>query len=149
MNILVILLLACLSKHVQPHCGCTCLPVGKNITTRSGFVREVLEGEQIVRQISGQTLLNGDMPEEGVLVEVYDNPSIALSQAPVRKKRTQNRVAACITNQEGEFCFQGVRPGKYELRSSKRERNTTSVIVVLVPKGKQNQQIKIPISVSN
>ena len=152
MKILVVLLtLVCSGIPLQPRCCCTCELVANDVTTHGGWIREVLEGEHVVSQIRGRTLLNGDIPEEGVLVEVFDNPDVALNQSSGKKKRTQKRVAACITKQEGEFCFRGIHPGKYELRSSKRERNTTSVIVVLVREGKrnQNQLIEVPISVSN
>lgn len=57
---------------------------------------------------------------------------------PVRPRR----LAACVTSEDGKFCFRHLRPGKYELRtSSKPGVNVTHVYVVVDKKAGQTKDL--------
>jgi hypothetical protein len=71
----------------------------------------------------------GTAPMEDVLVELYDQPEIALTAKTSSDREKQKRLAACVTGKDGKFSFDP-RPGKYELRLSKHnEWRCTSIII--------------------
>ena len=80
---------------------------------------------------------------DGVLVEVYplhgNNPEW---HGPDREAGIETRVSACITSKAGDFSFD-LPSGRYEIRSSRADWKTTSVLVVIdTKKGK-----KIPLEI--
>jgi hypothetical protein len=56
----------------------------------------------------------------GALVEVYDKPEGLLLCWKEREaiKSKQRKIAACVTGNDGEFCFDKIPADKYELRCS-------------------------------
>ena len=75
----------------------------------------------------GQVSSLGNKPEpiENMTIEVYDHPEPAGSSSSMSRV-TQRLIAACKTDKHGMFCFQGLPPGKYEIRISDRERYRTA-----------------------
>jgi hypothetical protein len=129
---------------------CSCEKAERWETTHWGWVRERPVDGGTVKQIRGRVLVNGDMPLESALVEIYDHPEIQMSEDLPRRGRKQRRIAACKTGRDGAFCFTGIKPGRYEVRGSKREYNAGTVVVTLAPKDKQaSAEVKILVNVSN
>jgi hypothetical protein len=56
-------------------------------------------------------------PLEGVLVEVFDHPEVALKGGP-RAQGVQHRLSACMTDETGTYELK-LPSGKYEIRFSK------------------------------
>jgi hypothetical protein len=88
-----------------------------------------------------------------VLVEVYDKPEGLLLGWKEReaRKNKQRKIAACLTSNDGEFCFDKIPSGKYELRCSKpAEWNCTSVYVIVDSKQRisSTSQILVPLHIS-
>jgi hypothetical protein len=86
-----------------------------------------------------------DQPVDDVLVEVLqlgptESPAESSDEARLRR-----RVASCVTDSRGEFGFD-LAPGRYEILCSKQDFNSTSMIIVVSPKGKR-RNIDVPLEV--
>ncbi len=68
------------------------------------------------REMTG--VVNSSIPEAGVLVEVFDNPGYLLDESRRGSHPEQKRLRACVTGDDGSFCFRNLPSGKYELRAS-------------------------------
>ena len=105
-------------------------------TTHWGHQNAVYVHSEPLKRLRGNVLLGSgkpDLSKDGVLVEVFDHPELAMGADPTRKG--QKRLMACVTRKDGRFSFDLPR-GKYELRCSKpTEWNCTSVIVEINGKG--------------
>ncbi|MBL8151551.1 MAG: carboxypeptidase regulatory-like domain-containing protein [Blastocatellia bacterium] len=118
---------------------CLCTPATPEDTTFLGWTEFVLSEKQNLKQITGTATIAAKfnektVPVSNVLVEVFDNPDIALTHNLDLKTRQekQKRVAACFTGLDGKFCFNQIPKGSYEVRLSKQGYDPTSVIVNLV-----------------
>jgi hypothetical protein len=146
----VILLILLLNGSSFPQSDCTCKKAGVDEITYGSTVLWPLE-EQRVKMIHGQVFIAGSTPilaVDDALVEVFTYPeSVAgLKLWSAERERKQKRVAACKTGENGEFCFTGLRPGRYELRVSKQGLSVASGVIVLDLKGRQSSGggIKVP-----
>lgn len=86
------------------------------------------------KQLSGRVLsLNGE-PIEGVLVEVFKKAHQYSSRKQGQSKweLSEHRISRVVTNNRGEFVFQRLPIGEYEIRLSKRGFETVSLVRVFV-----------------
>jgi hypothetical protein len=84
-----------------------------------------MEDPKPIRSIHGIAQDSEGKPLDGVLVEVYDHPEIALASHGMPWSG-QMRLAGCKTDETGLFSFR-MRSGDYEIRFSKSiEWNVTS-----------------------
>jgi hypothetical protein len=128
---------------------CHCRKADKRETTIWGWVQESpIEGGRVNR-IPGHVLTVDENPIDDVLVEVFNHPEIRLNPKfnANEPNNKQKRIALCKTNEDGEFCFSGIVPGRYEVRASRSGLNAASVIITLDPKS-SGDKIKVPINVS-
>jgi len=77
--------------------------------------------ETTVKRIRGQIVYwNGEKPVKDVVVEIYEIPpadrKLKVSDITKRRKRT----AACITSDDGSFCFSNLPSGRYLVRAGVR-----------------------------
>jgi protocatechuate 3,4-dioxygenase beta subunit len=117
------------------HCGC--VPASENEATRWGGNEDiVVKEEKVYRQLNGAVTFQDEEPASGALVEVYTHPEYLLMSYAEREKekKKQRRVAACITGEDGKFCFGSIEGGKYELRVSQGSgMNVTHIYVEVDP----------------
>jgi hypothetical protein len=117
---------------------CKCHRPEKGDTTRGGANMLVISVEkEAYRKLEGTIVWeDADRFIEDALVEVFDHPEYLLSENALAEHPQQKRVAACRSAADGKFCFRGLPPGKYELRSSlKSGWNITHIYVVVDKKG--------------
>lgn len=137
------------SSVLLPFHDCNCT-IANNETTFWGDELIVSTKGDKVKVIRGIVLDPlGNEPMNDVLVEVFDNPNVANMNVTIEeRKKLQNRIVACKTTTSGEFCFDNIPKGKYEVRFSKRDFKTLSVITLVNSKYKSTKQgIKIMMSV--
>lgn len=107
-----------------------CAPASDDLKTHWGHQNVVTVDSKPVKVLRGTLLLGYGGPnvsKEGVLVEVYDHPELAMGGD--QSRTGQNRLMVCVTRKDGSFSFH-LPAGKYELRCSKpAEWNCTSVIL--------------------
>lgn len=99
-----------------------------------------------VKSFSGVVSKGEPLPE--TLVEVFsDGEIIAMDNSPdvSWRKKNQMRVAACRTGEDGEFCFDYLDPGAYELRISKAGFETISFIIDYDPRNTRLTDKKIEV----
>jgi hypothetical protein len=80
------------------------------------------------------------------LVEVFTDPDVLLlrSNPGVEARRAkQRRVAACFTNEEGEFCLAELPAGRYELRCSSKGFQAVSQTIRVTPKSRVKKQVVV------
>jgi protocatechuate 3,4-dioxygenase beta subunit len=149
---MTLLLLAVFSSGFSEENKCGCVPAAPDVTTSWGNQNVIIKNEGVVQSLRGKVVGSASHKAmEGVLVEVYDKPEGLLMDWKERKerKRDQRRVAACVTKANGEFCFPGIPPGKYELRCSKPiEWDPTSVYVVVGRRKRPNKNLEVPLHIS-
>lgn len=119
---------------VNDHCGCS--PVSADHRTREGGNEIITRREKrIYKELKGTIEdANGNKVSDA-LVEVFKDPEWILKDFPKRPSR-QERLRACLTQDDGSFCFSDLPAGKYELRVSKATDINPSHIYVLVDAGK-------------
>jgi len=126
---------------------CKCHRPEKGDTTRPGgnmFI--VQQEEKPYRKLEGRVELYENTPLEEVLVEVFDQPEYLLKNGGVAPNN-QKRLAACVTSDDGKFCFRHLPPGKYELRaSSKAGVNVTHVYVIVDKRAGQTKELVVGMS---
>ena len=83
-----------------------------------------------------------DTTLDGVLVEVFDHPEIALQTHGSQTGKRQKRLGACITGKDGRFSFDP-KAGKYELRFSRYDCNVKAVIVEVSKKAHNKTRIEV------
>lgn len=116
----------------------------KGVHTYWGHMNLVLEYEEQVRSIHGVAVAIGTQnePVDGVLVELFDHAEIALETHGSQIRTGQKRLAVCATGKDGRFSFDP-QPGKYELRLSKKDWNTKSLIVTVSRKVQNGERIEV------
>lgn len=148
---IAVLLLTVCSLSYSMTSKCKCLPAAPDATTSWGQENVIIKNEDVVNSLKGEVLVDGsgDGLRGGVLVEVYDKSEALLMDAMEREARkpNQRRVAACVTGTNGEFCFPGIPPGKYELRCSKPGGwNVTSIYVVVSSRTKRSNNSRLTVT---
>jgi len=144
---LVAALLACAlaAPSVLGDCECRRPDEGENTHWGGNQVVVFLE-EKSYRKLEGTIDTYNRRPLEHALVEIFDHPEYLLDQSSSFKRDhpEQKKLAACQTGADGKFCFRGLPPGKYELRSSiNSDWNVTHVYVVLDKKAGQGKALRV------
>jgi hypothetical protein len=113
--------------------SCTCQRPDKDDQTRWGGNEMIVQApEKRYREIRGVIKSADDNPTAEVLVEIFDEPAYLLDQSAGRKQPKQKRLRACVTSDDGSFCFRNLPSGKYELRASLSQGwDVTHVYVIL------------------
>jgi hypothetical protein len=115
------LALLVLSTPPRVRSDCKCAQPDKKETTRWGGNEVVVIVEETsVKRLQGTVKGPDGTPIAEALVEIFTHPEFLLSDLPNSNSQRpeQQRVAACVTEKDGKFCFRRVPPGTYELRSS-------------------------------
>jgi len=73
----------------------------------------------IVRSIHGHVFYPDGKPVKGAIVEVFVNilETDDWEHADYEKITVRPRKIACLTGEDGSFCFSGLRAGRYLLRA--------------------------------
>jgi hypothetical protein len=100
-----------------------------------------------LKNIRGTVRALVDQPVDDVLVEVLQLGPTKPPAETSEQARDRRRLASCVTGRGGEFGFD-LPPGRYELVSSKPDWNSTSVIIVVSPKGKR-RTITVPLKIGD
>jgi hypothetical protein len=149
----IIFILSCLGSLFQKE-ACKCSQPPLEAKTSWGQENVIIKQDQPLKFLHGKIVVSsGETPLAGVLVEVYDKPEALLLSWKEREARKdkQRKIAACVTGEDGEFCFDKIPAGKYELRCSKPiEWNCTSVYVIVDPKQRDSlvSKIVVPMHIS-
>ncbi len=93
-----------------------CAPITEEYLPTQGSRDPVIFSKLSIRRIRGIVRAVDGTPMHGVQVEVLDHPETVLA-IPDASKRGQQRIAACMTRDSGEFELK-VPSGEYELRFS-------------------------------
>ena len=113
---------------------CTLAPDSR--TTYWGHQNSVTVYSHPLKTLRGTVVLGfatPEIPKDGVLVEIFDHPELAMEGNPSRTG--QRRLKACLTQKDGSFSFD-LPAGKYELRCSKPvDWNCSSMIVEIARNG--------------
>jgi hypothetical protein len=120
---------------------CTCRRVPATEITRHGG-NETIEVtvEKVHRALAGVVRLNDDEPVADTLVEVFRH----VEGKGLRKPR---RVAACLTDEDGKYCFGFLPPGKYKMRVSREHGfNITHLYVTVDPYSLDGSDDEIDVS---
>jgi hypothetical protein len=128
---------------------CKCHRPNKEETTRQGANMVIVEVEkEPYRQLEGTIGMYDDRKIENALVEAFDNPDYLLDENHSQKRPEQKRLAACVTADDGKFCFRNLPSGKYELRSSLDGGwNITHIYVVVDKKAGKHKPLHVTMSV--
>lgn len=127
--------------------NCNCVSAPTDETTHWGLHANIVIGRvDHVKSFRGVVSKGEPLPQ--TLVEVFsDGEIIAMDNSPEVSLRKENqiRVAACTTGEDGEFCFDHLAPGTYELRFSKVGFETISFIINYDPndKGRAGKEIEV------
>jgi hypothetical protein len=137
----IVLMAATVLAQARPESSCS--PV--QATQRTIWVHQhiVLDlHDKPLKTMSGAVLDGYKRPVGRTLVEVfaYDGHQLPML---TNELDAMQRVAACFTDGTAGFKF-ALPPGRYEIRASKDAWNTTSVLVVISPKGKK-RTLTIPL----
>ena len=114
-GILIVLLAASLPD--QP-CSCQTalerdLPHGANET--------IQYAETTVKRVSGRVAYwNGDQPVADVVVEIYEIPAADRKLKVHEIIEQRQRKIACVTSNDGSFCFPDLPSGRYLVRAGVR-----------------------------
>ena len=124
-------------------CGCKSAPT--NQMTVWGTQNIILMEPDILKSIRGKVIAGGK-PLSGVLVEVYNNPEGLLMDWKKREemKSKQQKIAVCVTDIKGGFCFPKLFAGRYEVRFSKADDwDSTSIYVIVDPASSRSKSKKL------
>jgi hypothetical protein len=143
--LLATLLLACTAASEPTHHS-TCTPTTSE-RTHWGNIAVVDDSQKKpLKSVWGTVRAYSDLAD-GVLVEVYarrgDDPSAPRLD---REAGIENRVGACVTGKAGDFAFD-LPAGRYEIRSSRADWKTTSMLVVVDTKKGKKTAIQIQLQV--
>lgn len=124
---------------------CRCRRPERGDQTRWGGNEVIVEApEKHFRRMAGVIKLGDSGPVAGVLVEVFDNPGYLLDQSRAGSPPKQTRLRACVTSEDGSFCFRDVRSGSYELRASLSAGvDVTHVYAVIDAQSGSNEPIEV------
>ena len=103
-----------------------------------GHMTNVLSERALLKSLEGVVTDRTGVALEGALVQVFDHPEASPHADGRRVGVGQKRVAACLAGAGGEFCFDKIPPGKYEVRIHAKGFNPTSIFVELGPKHRRS-----------
>ena len=116
-----------------PEDECNCRkPITTRATEGEEETDEARDENRIYKELYGQVADINGKPTAGILVEVYDHPEVVTDESARKRLAAgeikQRKLASCKTGKEGVFCFEGIEPGKYEVRISdvNAERSSSS-----------------------
>ena len=142
---IAILILASIAASERVHTS-TCNPTTSERTHWGNLIVQIDEQKKPLRSLWGTVVYAVDQPVGGSLVEVYALPGNDPPRHQIEQQNSiENRISACVTGAAGDFAFD-LPPGRYEVRSSKADWKTTSVLVVIKHRGKDTAT-KIPLEV--
>jgi len=131
---------------------CDCIPVRADQTTISYHDIHLIRGTRPMSAVRGLVFGPSANPLDHVLVEVYDHPEAAAAAAtkPRGAPETveQHRLAACLTDSDGEFSFH-LSPGRYEVRCTKKggwDRTSLIIEVKRVPSNGRKLKVRLYVS---
>jgi hypothetical protein len=90
---------------------------------------------------------SADQPVDDALVEVLQLDRKGSPAETSNDALGRRRLASCLTERNGEFGFD-LPPGRYELLCSKPNWNSTSVIVVVSPRGSR-RKVVVPLKIGD
>lgn len=104
------------------------------------------------KTLRGRVSVNGELlPETGGVVEVYKMPPDSgenLNHYLIARK--SKRIASCVVDPEGKFCFLKLPPGRYFLvagcLSGEAGINTIQIVVTIDPKAKEDHLLELDLS---
>ncbi len=107
------------------------------IVASAGQHWDIMSHESPVKKLHGVVLSADDKPLREVKVEVFKNPEVLLKSNHYAERMAREPIASTVTDTDGKFSLPDLPRGKYELRFTKYEFNTLSVIVNFSPKKKR------------
>ena len=136
MTLISLILVSLLSG--SPQCNCKTVPANE---TSHGANEFVLHADIKVNRIAGKLLLAGD-PVNEAIIEVFNYPSSSTDYKDVNAALYyyKKRRAACLTGEDGAFCFNKFPPGSYLLRAGTRKSsgiNQIHAIITVLPKNQK------------
>lgn len=114
-SIIILLLLFAGGADSQEPCRCD--KALKIANTCWGWAEHSPLDGGVVKEMRGFLVDPEKKPVADALVEVFDHPEAA-SGVQLSGSKKLRRVAACWIGADGEFCFKGLKPGRYEIRGS-------------------------------
>jgi hypothetical protein len=145
MRLLVAILLIGSTAASEPVHTSSCNPTTSERTHWGNLIVQIDAQKKPLRFLWG-TVYADDQPVDRTLIEVYVLPGNDPPRHQIDQQDSiENRICACVTGAAGNFAFD-LPPGRYEIRSSKADWKTTSVLVVIKHRGK-NTATKIPLEV--
>jgi hypothetical protein len=141
--ILLMLLIAQDRRMARP---CACMPVSDNEHTRWGNENVVISHVTRIRILRGVVMDSNQGLMANALVEVLTEPDLMLmpsSPAMETRRARQRRVAACLTDDEGNFCLARLPAGRYELRCSAVGFNAVSQTIRVTAKGRISKRVTV------
>jgi protocatechuate 3,4-dioxygenase beta subunit len=131
MTLISLILVSLLSGNSQ--CDCKTVPTNE---TSHGANEFILLSELKVNRIAGRVLLPDGEPENEAIVEVFNYSSSSTDYKDVDSALNSERRAACMTGENGAFCFNKLPPGSYLLRAGTRKSagiNQIHAIITVLP----------------
>jgi|SRR5215475_7548692 len=130
---------------------CDCKPVAANANERPHGANEfILIPDIKVKRIAGKVFRQlSDYPENEAIVEVFNYSSSSLDYKDVQNALVKKRRAACMTGENGVFCFNKLPPGRYLLRAGTRKfaaMNEIHAIVIVLPKNQKGSTEEIELT---
>ena len=100
-----------------------------------------------LKNIRGVVRALVDQPVDDALVEILELGPTGSPAETSDDARGRHRLASCLTGHDGEFGFD-LPPGRYELVCSKPDWNSTSVIIIVSPKGRRRNFV-VPLKIGD
>ena len=139
------IIVSCLATSSFPNsCKCTA-PLSGEVTHDGGNQLIRVKEKRSYRSVHGVVRdVNGKLVSD-VLVEVFDHPEWIESDSPT-SPMVQRRVAACKTATDGQFCFENISAGSYELRASKDlSWNPSHIYITVKRANRKNTRARITV----
>lgn len=145
--LLITLWTMALSNHQRE---CYCREAASNEVPQGA--NEYIELPGVRRKtLRGRVSINGELlPETGGVVEVYKMPPNSKKLDHHLIARKSQRIAACVVDPEGKFCFPKLPPGRYFLvagcLSGEAGINTLQIVVTIDPKATKDHPLELSLS---
>jgi len=116
-KLLLSAILIVLAAGPLPNRVCSCQKA-RDHDLAHGANETIEYSEKTVKRITGRvTYWNGDEPAKDVVVEIYEIKHADNRLRPHEIILRTQRKAACITSNDGSFCFPELASGRYLLRA--------------------------------
>lgn len=147
MGILALVLALIAGGTEEVAVACTPALVSETTIIGLGVSNYAVRTRGSLRRLKGAILDALSQPIEHALVEVYDHPEMNSSYGLVERDGTQTRLAACWTDASGQYRFDRIPPGHYDLRVSATGFNHGFHWVCFNPKWKGRNRLDVHLSV--